>query len=138
LSVHHQSLAGQGLYGLAQLYQQAERISPRNRPGPDHPIGHHAGDHYEGTPQHAGGWLKVSVPNRGSGQAVVRRDKQDAWRFYRFISNADMAQALGSIRAGVSEEGVELHGLVSRGATVPWQLVDRKLWQFKRMNVSSA
>lgn len=33
------------------------------------------------------------IPDEGSWLAVVRRDQQDTWRFYRFISNTDLAPA---------------------------------------------
>jgi hypothetical protein len=35
----------------------------------------------------------VAVPDEGSWLAVVRRDAQNTWRFYRFINNTDLAPA---------------------------------------------
>lgn len=42
-----------------------------------------------------GGGEKLIIPDEGSWLAVVRRDDQDNWRFYRFISNTDLSPAAG-------------------------------------------
>lgn len=38
---------------------------------------------------------ELIIPDEGSWLSVVRRDKQDNWRFYRFITNTDLAPATG-------------------------------------------
>lgn len=38
-----------------------------------------------------GGGEELVIPDEGTWLAVVRRDEQDHWRFYRFIYNTDLA-----------------------------------------------
>ncbi|MCA1801673.1 MAG: nuclear transport factor 2 family protein [Rhodothermaceae bacterium] len=42
-----------------------------------------------------GGGEELIIPDEGSWLSVVRRDDQDTWRFYRFITNTDLAPGSG-------------------------------------------
>lgn len=41
------------------------------------------------------GTEELTISDEGSWLAVVKRDEQDHWRFYRFISNTDLAPSAG-------------------------------------------
>jgi ketosteroid isomerase-like protein len=41
------------------------------------------------------GGEELIIPDEGSWLSVVKRDEQDTWRFYRFISNTDLAPGSG-------------------------------------------